>query len=46
MPPYARCVPIPDRLPMTGARIAGTGHWVPEERPDEFVRAVLDFAPV
>jgi pimeloyl-ACP methyl ester carboxylesterase len=31
---------------VTGARIAGTGHWVPEERPDEFVRAVLDFAPV
>jgi pimeloyl-ACP methyl ester carboxylesterase len=29
---------------VTGVRIAGTGHWVPEERPDEFVRAVLDFA--
>jgi pimeloyl-ACP methyl ester carboxylesterase len=26
-----------------GVRIAGTAHWVPEEKPEAFVRAVLDF---
>ena len=26
-----------------GVRIPGTGHWVPEEKPEAFVDAVLDF---
>jgi pimeloyl-ACP methyl ester carboxylesterase len=25
-----------------GVRVPGTAHWVPEERPEAFVRAVLD----
>jgi pimeloyl-ACP methyl ester carboxylesterase len=29
---------------VTGVRVPRTAHWVPEENPDEFVRAVLDFA--
>jgi pimeloyl-ACP methyl ester carboxylesterase len=28
---------------VTGVRIPGTAHWVPEERPEAFVRAVLEF---
>jgi pimeloyl-ACP methyl ester carboxylesterase len=27
---------------VTGVRVAGTGHWVPEEKPEASVRAVLD----
>ena len=26
-----------------GVRVPGTAHWVPEERPEAFVPAVLDF---
>jgi pimeloyl-ACP methyl ester carboxylesterase len=29
---------------VTGVRVPRTAHWVPEENPDAFVRAVLDFA--
>jgi pimeloyl-ACP methyl ester carboxylesterase len=29
---------------VTGVRIPRTGHWVPEENPEAFVRAVVDFA--
>jgi pimeloyl-ACP methyl ester carboxylesterase len=29
---------------VTGVRVPHTAHWVPEENPDAFVRAVLDFA--
>ena len=28
---------------VTGVRMPGTAHWVPEENPDAFVRALLDF---
>ena len=29
---------------VTGLRVAGAGHWVPEEQPDALVAALLELA--
>ncbi len=29
---------------VTGVRVPGTAHWVPEENPEAFVAALLEFA--
>ena len=29
---------------VTGVRVPGTGHWIPEENPGAFTRALLEFA--